>query len=220
MILIGFTSARPAEAQVAGRPYVGASLGQFGVSADIADGWSPALGALVGIGVRPWLDVEADFVVPGRSVTRTYGGDTVSLSFAAPGSSQEEIERLGVWTLFHNERRVSATVAGVAVFHRPIARLPRVHLGLVAGLNAQRVTDRRDYTTVRIGAGVDPNAAALGPRSETLTRTLGGLTVGVNLSFAVNSHFSIVPDLRYHYGSIGDEINDAIHGSLRAIWRL
>ncbi len=144
----------------------------------------------------------------------------MSLSFAPPGSSREEIERLGVWTRFHNERNVSASLAGVVVFHRPIARYSRVHLGLVAGLNAQRATDRRDYTTVRIGTGVNPNAATLAPRSETYTRTIGGFTVGVNLSFALNSHVFIVPDVRYHYGSIGDEINNAAYASVRAVWRL
>ena len=40
-----------------------------------------------------------------------------------------------------------------------------------------------------------------------------------NLAIAVTPRLSIVPDLRYDYGSIGDEINNALRVSVRLQWR-
>jgi hypothetical protein len=205
-----------AHAQTPGRFYVGGSIGGFSVDADNVDGRSPAMGAMAGFRVKPWLDIEGEVVVPSRHFTRTYGGDTLSLSFAPPGSSLEELQRLGVFTRFHHERDVSASISGVAIFHGPVH--PRVHIGFLAGVTNHRVTDRTDYTPVIIGEGVDPNHPEVRAHSEVQSRNLGGPTIGANVSFALTPHLRIVPDIRYDYGSIGDEINNALRSSVRVHW--
>lgn len=209
--------AAPAFAQDAQPAYVGASLGGFRVSADAVDGSSPAGGVVAGIGVTPWLDLEVDVVRPSRPVTRTYGGDALSLSFAEAGASPEEIERMGVWLRYDVRRDVSVSIGGAAIFHPPATG--RVTPGFVIGVTNQRVRERRDYTPVRIGPGLDPNHPHAGPRAETGTRMLGALTIGANVAIRITRHVAIVPDLRYDYGSIGDEINNAWRSSVRVVWR-
>ena len=214
--LLVCTAVSTAHAQTLGRFYVGGSFGGISVDADQVDGKSPAAGAIAGFSLTPWLDVEGEVVFPSRDFTRTYGGDTLSLSFAPPGSSPEELLRLGVFTRFHHERDIAASVSGVVVFHGPVHR--RVHLGFLVGVTNQRVTDRTDYTPVLIGSGVDPNHPSVRARSETHVRNLGGPTIGANVSVAVTRHLRIVPDIRYDYGSIGDEINNALRPSVRVHW--
>jgi hypothetical protein len=203
-----------ADAQAPGRFYVGGSVGSFSVHADQVDGWSPSAGVLGGVSLKPWLEIEGEIVVPRRHFTRTYGGDVVSLSFAPPGSP--DFERLGVFIEYHNERDVAMTISGVAIFHRPVH--PRVEVGLIAGVTNHRVTDRRDYAPVRVGEGLDP-ARWDQPRSEVHTRNLGGPTIGGNVAVLVTRHLRIVPDIRFDYGSIGDEINNAFRTSVRVHWR-
>ena len=60
-----------------------------------------------------------------------------------------------------------------------------------------------------------PSSAA--PRSST--RNIGGPTIGANLAIALTPQLSIVPDVRYDYGSIGDEINNTLRTSVRMQWR-
>ena len=55
--------------------------------------------------------------------------------------------------------------------------------------------------------------------TETSTRNVGGLTVGVNLRVMITRHLGLVPDLRYDYGSIGDEKENTLRPSVRVLWR-
>jgi hypothetical protein len=36
---------------------------------------------------------------------------------------------------------------------------------------------------------------------------------------ALTRRLAIVPDIRYNYGSFADEINNALHSTLRVRWR-
>jgi hypothetical protein len=211
------TAVVPALARQPGRFYVGAGVGTFRLSADAVEGSSAAPAVVAGFGVLPWLDVEAEFMVPSDVFRRSYGGDALSLSFAPAGSPVEERERLGIWLRYDKQRDVSVSISTVAIFH-PAARM-RVTPGFVIGVTNHRVTDRTDYTPVKVGAGVAPDYPYAVPHAERAGRTLGALTVGANLSVAVTRGLAIVPDVRYDYGSIGDEINNAWRSSVRVIWR-
>ena len=203
-----------ADAQTPGRFYVGGSVGGFSVNADHVDGRSPAAGVLGGVSLKPWLDIEGEVVIPTRHFTRIYGGDVVSSSFAPPGSP--DFERLGVVLEYQNQRNVSMSISGVAIFHGSVH--PRVEVGFIAGITNHRVTDRTVRTPVRVGEGLDPTVYGV-QRVEVHTRNLGGPNFGANVAVALTRHLRIVPDIRFDYGSIGDEINNALRTSVRVHWR-
>jgi len=205
----------PASAQSRLRPYVGGSLGSFSISADQVDGGSAAAGLFGGVALSRYVDAEFEVVLPADTFTRSYTG--LSVSFAPPGASRAEIERVGVITQFDKERDVTSSLSAVAIIHPPLGR--RLTPGFIVGVFNQRVRDHTVYTPVKIPDGVDPQHPAVVGRSESSTRNIGGPTIGANLAIAVTPGFSIVPDVRYDYGSIGDEINNSLRVSVRMQWR-
>jgi Outer membrane protein beta-barrel domain len=205
----------PAQAQPATRVYAGGSLGTFSVRADEVDGNAPAGGVFGGISFSRYADVEVEVILPSNAFTRSYSG--ISVSFAPPGSSRAEIERLGVTTRFDKRREITSNVSAVVVLHPPMST--RWTPGLIVGVTNQRARERTTYTPLAIPPGVDPQHPAVIARDENTTRNLGALTVGGNLAIRVTPRLFVVPDLRYDYGSIGDEINNALRTSVRVLWR-
>jgi hypothetical protein len=207
-----------AAAQNPSRFYVGATLGSINVSADDVDGTSPTAGALVGVTVVPWLDVEAEFSKPSDPFTRSYGGpDVLSMAFASPGASREQLERAGIWLRYDKRRDIDLTFSTVAIFRPPVRG--RVVPGAIVGMMNHRVQHRTDYTPVRVGPDVDPSNLYARPHAEAGTRNIGGLTFGVNVAVMVTSRFGVVPDLRYDYGSIGDVKENSLRPSVRVLWK-
>ena len=204
-----------ANAQSGLRPYVGGSLGAFSVSADEVDGRSVAAGFFGGLAVAKHVDVEFEASFPADTFTRSYTG--VSVSFAPPGASRAEIERLGVVTRFDKEREITASVSAVAIIHPAAGK--RLTPGLIVGVTNYRASDRTTYTPISIPEGVDPQHPAVVGRTDVVSRNIGGPTIGVNLAIALTPQLFIVPDVRYDYGSIGDEINNALRTSIRMQWR-
>jgi hypothetical protein len=205
-------------AQPSPRGYLGASVGSLALSADKADGTSAAAGFLGGFRATPWLDVEGEVAIPSSPFTRSYGdANTLSLSLGPPGGSREELERNGIWLQYDHRREVTATISGVAIFHPP--RPARVTPGLIVGVTSHRVQDSTVYTPLRLGPGVDPDNPNARQWTESGARTLGAFTVGANAAIAVTRRLAVVPDLRYDYGSIGDEINNSLRMSVRVLWR-
>lgn len=215
--IICYAAVAIADAQPLSRFYVGAGVGAFSVSADAVAGRVASAAFTGGVALKPWLDVEAEVVVPGGSFSRSYGGDALSLSFAGLDAPPDERERLGVRLRYDTTREIDATVSAVAIFHRAVAR--RADIGLVAGVSATRVRDRFGYTPVAIGAGVDPNHPSVRARTDTHTRTIGGPTIGAIAVFRLARNLSVAPDIRYDYGSVGDEINNTLRSSVKVRWR-
>jgi hypothetical protein len=215
VVLALLAAAQPAAAQSSFRPYAGASFGSFDVSADEVDGKSASPGILAGIAVSRFVDIEVDLQFPTRTFTRSTTG--VLTSFAPQGSSREEIERLGIVTRLDRHRDVSTNVSVVAIIHPPYTS--RVVPALVAGVFNQRAHNRRVYTPLIVPPGVDPNHPEALPHAERGTRNIGGPTIGGNVAIAINRQLWVVPDVRYDYGSIGDEINNAFRTSVRMVWR-
>lgn len=205
----------PASAQTRLRPYAGGSISNFSVSGDDVDGRSVAGGLFGGISLAKYVDAEIELVLPADPFTRSY--TATSVSFAPPGSSRAEIERLSVVTRFDKEREVTSSLSGVVIIHPPAGR--RFTPGFIIGVTNQRARDRTTYTPVTIPEGVDPQHPSVIGRTEASSRNLGGLTFGAHLAIALTPRLSIVPDVRYDYGSIGDEINNALRTSVRMQWR-
>ncbi len=207
--------ASPANGQTGLRPYAGGSVGGFSVSADEAEGTSASGGFFAGVALAKYVDVEFDVVVPASSFTRTY--TVASVSFAPAGASPAEHDRLSVITRFDKEREVSASISAVVIIHPTAGQ--RITPGLIVGLTNQRARDRTVYTPISIPEGIDPQHPAVVGRTESSARNIGGPTIGGQLAIAVTPRLSIVPDVRYDYGSIGDEINNTLRVSARVQWR-
>jgi hypothetical protein len=215
-LLVGvLTGASPAGAQSGLRPYAGGSVGSFSVSADEVEGTSVSGGVFVGVALARYVGVEFDVVLPASTFTRTYTG--TSVSFAPPGAPPAERDRLSVITRFDKEREVSASLSAVVVIHPPAGQ--RFTPGLILGVTSQRARDRTVYTPISIPEGIDPQHPAVVGRTESSARNIGGPTIGGQLAIAVTPRLSIVPDVRYDYGSIGDEINNTLRASARVQWR-
>jgi opacity protein-like surface antigen len=213
-VVTAILAAAPAAAQSRFQPYAGASIGSFSVSADEVDGRSVAGGLFGGMSLGTYVDLDVEVVLPADTFTRSYTGPSVS--FAAPGSSYDETVRRSVITRFDKEREVIATFSAVVIL-RP-ATGQRVTPGLVVGVTNHRVRDRTVYTPVSIPDGVDPQHPSVVGSIETHSRNIGGPTIGANLAIALTRQLSIVPDVRYDYGSIGDEINNSLRTSVRMQW--
>lgn len=205
----------PVRAQEASRAYVGAAFGAFSVDADDVDGRSAATSLLGGIRLSRFVDVEGEVSFPAQKFFRSTTAMTTS--FAPPGASRDEIERLGVISRIERDREVDFNISAVAIIH-PAAR-GRFVPALVAGVSSQRARTSTAYTPVSIPAGVDPLHPNVAARVERTTRNIGAPTIGGQLAIQVAPHFFVVPDVRYDYGSIGDEINNALRSSVRGIWR-
>jgi hypothetical protein len=209
-----WTTANPSYAQGL-RPYVGGSVGTFSVKADEVNGRSAAGGLVFGLPVWRYADAEVEITWPGDSFARSYSG--ISHSFAPPGSSRDEIERWGVVTQFDRRREVTSNISGVVIFRPPLSA--RVRFGAIVGVTSQRAKVERAFTPIAIPAGVDPQHPMNVARVERQTQNFGALTVGANLAIALTRHVEVVPDVRYDYGSIGDELNNALRTSVKVLWR-
>ena len=214
-VVTAILAAAPATAQSRFHPYAGASIGSFSVTADQVDGRSLAGGLFGGFSLAKHVDLDVEFVLPADTFTRLYTGPGVS--FAGPEASYDEIVRRAVITRFDRSRDVTATLSVVVVLHPAPGK--RLTPGLILGVTNHRVRDRTVYTPVSIPEGIDPQHPSVVASIETHSRNLGGPTIGANLAIALTRQLSIVPDVRYDYGSIGDEINNSFRTSVRMQWR-
>jgi hypothetical protein len=196
-------------------PYAGGSIGAFSVSADEVDGRSAAAGLVVGLSVWRYADVEVEVLRPTSAFTRSYTG--ISHSFAPRGSTREEIERLGVVARFDRKREVTSNISAVIIFRPPLTE--RIRPGVLIGVANQHAKVEGAFTPISIPEGVDPLHPSNAATVERSTRNFGGLTIGANLAISISRHLDVVPDLRYDYGSIGDEINNAFRTSVKVVWR-
>jgi hypothetical protein len=208
-------TAATARAQSTIRPYVGASIGSFSLDSDDVDGQTAAAGFVAGVTLARHVDLELDAVFPTASFTRTFTG--VLVSFAPDGSSYQEIQRLGVVSHTIWERTVTSNISVVALIH-PVAT-GRVVPALIAGVTNQRTRTITRTTPLSVPAGVDPLHPAVVEREERYTRNMGGPTIGAQVAFYVTRRLFVVPDVRYVYGSIGDEINNTLRVSVRTMWK-
>jgi hypothetical protein len=208
----------PAAAQPDIGVFAGASFGAHAGVADFVSGWSPSAGLFGGIAVNPWMDVELEWQRPTRTLRAERVGSPVS--FAPPGASREEIDRLSVVSRFIEERRPRSLVSAGVSFHpdRHIAR--RATPRLFVGLTAHWVEDHTTLEHLVIPPGITQEQLDRRmPPQPPWQRNLGGITVGAGVALAVTPHLSIQPDIRYDYGSIGDEINNALRMTMRILWR-
>jgi hypothetical protein len=206
-----------AEAQPAGRVYVGATAGPYRVDADHVTGTLPSAGGLLGVRVGRRVSLEVGVARPVGTLRHEHTG--ISSSFAPLGSSFEEIERQGVLTRFTNERVVQAVVSGGVVLH-PSDPTLRVQPRLFVGTTTHFAREVTRLEHLRLPAGVTiEDVTRRHPPQPPRSRGLGSLTFGAGVAIAITRQLSVVPDIRYDYGSIGDEINNMLRTDVRFMWR-
>jgi outer membrane protein with beta-barrel domain len=203
-------------AQVASRVYAGAAFGAHTVSADdVETGSLPAAGGTIGIRLTPAWSVQLDASPGFGELSRTHEG--IGVSFAGPGSTREEIERLGVLQRFEHRWTPRFGWSAVAVWRGPGPR--RVTAALFAGVASTHYRMAEKVTTLRIPSGVDPAERSIQPTSQSFTRSRGGLVGGVMVPIALTREVSVAPEIRYTYGSFGDELYTVFGSGVRVLWR-
>lgn len=206
----------PAAAQVDSRWYAGGAAGTSRIEADDVKGSSPTAGAVIGLRLTPGFSVEADVSRGFRRVSRTYEG--TSISFAGPAATRAEIERQAVHRRFHNEWSPVVNVAALAVWSATASS--RVRPAVFAGITVARY-DEVYSSIVTALPEVVPIAADhpnLLPQRQSITRTRGGLTGGFMIPVTIAGALSVAPEIRYTYGSIGDEKHNVFRAGVRVLW--
>ena len=204
--------ATPAAAQPSRPLVIGATFGDYHTTADHTSGSTPAVGAVVSYRVRPTLSIETEFLRPNGVIRHEYTG--TSIAFVTPATPGDFVV-----TRFVKERRTTG-VFSVGVSLHPAELIGRWSPQLFVGVTNHRVEDRTvlDHVSLPAGISLDRVNRAMSP-DERWQRTLGSLTVGGSVALRLTNHLSVAPGIRYDYGSIGDEINNALRMSMRVLWR-
>ena len=206
-----------AAAQDRERIAVSAVSGALTASADHVDGTVPTFGISVSVPLRPWIDLEGEFGVAPGTLRREYTGWLTS--FAPPGSPRDVVEANAVITKTIDERTTEWLFSVGVLLHSSRSEA-RVRPQLYLGLTGHQVRDdhRLEHLVLPPGVTLEDVERRL-PAQPPWHRNLGGLTVGAGVALALTRQLAVVPDVRYDYGSIGDEINNALRSSVRIRWR-
>jgi hypothetical protein len=201
----------PSAAQGQGlRGYVGASVGTHAERSEWADGRSPAMGILGGVRfARDW-SAEVELARPTRSFVEERTCQCYSFA-----TTRQDFDRLAVTELLHEEREVLHSLTMGAVYH---PRVPgRWTPRLFMGVTRHQVREIYSATVLTIPEGIDP--ARVNRRlSSARTRILGGPAFGAGVAFRISPRVSAGTDVRYDYGSMGDQINNVWRTSVRSVW--
>jgi opacity protein-like surface antigen len=199
-----------AEAQDPRAVYAGLSIGTHVERGERVTGRAPAIGIVGGVRFNRSWGVEVELAWPTRSFVRERTCRCVSLA-----STLEDFDRLAVTERLREVRTVTSSVSVGAVYQPQLGQWrPRVFMGVTN----HRVSEDSTSTILAVPEGVDPaRVAAMHPDSH-VARNLGGLAVGGGVVYSYTPHLSLGADVRYDYGSIGDEINNVWRSSVRSIW--
>ena len=210
-------TAAPAAAQLRERGSVSIVAGALTASADQVDGTVPTVGIAATWPLKPWIDLEGEFATATRAHRREYTGWLIS--FAPEGSPRDVVEANAVITRTINERKTDWLFA-IGVLLHPSRSEWRVRPQLYLGLTAHQVRDQRRLEHLLLPPGVTLEEVEQRlPAEPPWQRNLVGLTAGVGVAIGLTARLDVVPDVRYDYGSIGDEINNALRSTVRVRWR-
>ena len=199
---------------VESRAYIGGLVGPYHTSADHVTGTLSSGGVTGGIRIVPWLDVEVDVLQTSGFMRREYTGTSVAFSNSTSRPADSEFVR----TRYINERKGGNTISVGAVFH-PRVPWRRLSPRFFAGVASHRMEERTVYEHLSLPPVVplEQVERAL-PQEDWQSRHFGGPSFGGSVGITLARRLTVVPDLRYDYGSLGDEINNALRASIRVLW--
>jgi hypothetical protein len=143
--------------------------------------------------VNRWLDVETDFTAATGTVRRSL--ESVVVSFAPPGATQDELQRLA--PVVRRDRSYAPGVGGTAGIALHTNRPARVHFVFRAGLAVRRYTDATDITVLVLPASLTLDQVERAVPDEVRTRTRTGLMLGAAWPIAVTARLRLEPHIRY-----------------------
>lgn len=198
-----------AHAQQARSVYLGVTAGAHVERAEVIRMSAPAVGVVGGVEVsRNWA-VEVEFARP----TRTFVHERTCQCFSF-ASTAADFASLAVTERIHEEREVFHSVSIGAVYQPAVGRWrPRAFFGATR----HHVEERVSSTILSAPPGFEARAEQTRHPSNS-TRGLGGPTVGGGLGYQLTPQLSVGGDVRFDYGSIGDEINNTWRTSMRTMW--
>ena len=208
-LLLGaaLSAAAPATAQESSRLYLGASVGQHAERSESIEGNTPAMAIVGGVQFARNWSAELELARPANHFTK-------ERTCKCSSFSSVDFDRFAVTERLHHERHVLTSLTMGAVYHPALGGgwSPRLFLGATR----HHVREIFSSSIVALGEGVDP--ARVADRSSAHTRVLGGPAFGAGVSYRLSRHVSLGTDVRYDYGSMGDEINNVWRTSVRSLW--
>lgn len=212
-------SAAPAFGQTASsRFYIGASTAADAGSRGLVPGGAvSSAGGLLGVRISEAWSIEIELDRGFRTTRST--SESVWLSFAPPGSTREEIERLGIRARFDRSQTAGPGFA-VNVLWRS-REAGRVNVGLFGGVAARAFDSRVVRTTLFVPpeANLPSNHPDRLPSDDTRNMTGGGPTGGLMVFIRLTRDLTLAPELRYTFGIITDDPYRVFRTGVRVMWR-
>ena len=173
----------------------------------------------VGVSYRVWRDmrVEAEVTAATGESRRVYEGDF--MSYAAPGSTREEILRMAVIA-----RRTTVNKAGLG-FATTVAvetREPgRVNLALRAGTSYRHYTYTDNFDVLHVPEGFSIEKAEASMVDGRGSHGRGGLLFGASVPIRIVNQLHVAPEVRWVWGGparVGNNYDEGTVGA-RAVWK-
>lgn len=216
--VVCLASIAPASAQVSERFEVAAIARTDRVSFE-ADQHAVLPVAGASVAYRFWRDTRIEWEVTAASgeSRRSYEGDFVS--YAAPGASREEIQRMSIVARRTMINRPGlGMAAAVAVETRQAGR---VNVGLRAGVSVRQYSYVDDITILRVPEGVTIEKAEATLPDGSGRRARSGILLGLSVPVRVVGRLYVTPEVRWVWGGparIGNNYDEATFGA-RVGWR-
>lgn len=142
------------------------------------------------------LTVEGEVTWAAGTLRRHYTGGFVS--FAPPGSSREELERLS--PTVRRDLSYAPDWGGAAALVWRGAASPRVDAGFRLGLSGRSYVETSMFTVITSPPDIDPARVAQAFVNTRDRRSRGGLLLGVDLPVRVSSRVRVIPEARLVFG--------------------
>jgi hypothetical protein len=193
------TSAQPLPQPLQPRPRVeiGAVARTDRVMVEAGGSGSTAVGgAVVKVALTKTYGLEAEITKAANTIHRGNEGPTIS--YAPPGSSRAEIERLSA--VVRHDHYYRPGIGTAFAFTARTTVSPRVGLVGRVGASMRRYEREEDNTILSVPPGIDPALPARQLPDTRTTQGRGGLLFGADVPVTISSRLTVSPELRYVWG--------------------
>jgi hypothetical protein len=141
------------------------------------------------------------------------------VSFAAPNSPREEIDRQMV--VARRSLEYAPGLGGSIALSTQAAITSRVGADVIAGISARRYFESSTMTILRLPEGMDSERAARALPDERFDRVRSGLLLGFGIPFQLARHLIASPEVRWVWGGparVGNNY-DELSAGVRVAWQ-